>query len=99
MTGSKTWHRLMFVAYSADGCHCGAREAGQTRHSGTPEGCASIDRRRPAALHLHLAEGQLVLQRPEDAVAQLRALGSSVSPARSLVEELLAERRIDAASE
>ncbi|MGI9156568.1 MAG: AbrB/MazE/SpoVT family DNA-binding domain-containing protein [Marmoricola sp.] len=50
-------------------------------------------------LHLHLAEGRLVLERPEDAVAQLRALGSSVPRSRSLVEELLAERRIAASSE
>ena len=50
-------------------------------------------------LHLHLAGRRLVLERPEDAVAELRRLGSSVSRSRSLVEELLAERRVAAATE
>lgn len=50
-------------------------------------------------LHLQLTDGRLVLERPQDAVAQLRALGSEVPTSRSLVEELLAERRIAAASE
>lgn len=50
-------------------------------------------------LHLHLADGRLMLERPQDAVAQLRVLGSKVPSARSLVEELLAERRTAAASE
>jgi antitoxin PrlF len=50
-------------------------------------------------LHLHLAGRRLVLGRPEDAVAELRRLGSKVSRSRSLVEELLAERRLAAATE
>lgn len=50
-------------------------------------------------LHLHLAGGRLVLERPQDAAAELRALGSAVSKSRSLVEELLAERRAAAATE
>jgi antitoxin PrlF len=50
-------------------------------------------------LHLHLADGRLVLERPQDALAQLRVLGSKVPSTRSLVEELLAERRIAAATE
>jgi antitoxin PrlF len=50
-------------------------------------------------LHLHLAGRRLVLERPEDAVAELRRLGSKVSRSRSLVEELLAERRLAAATE
>lgn len=44
-------------------------------------------------LHLHLTGGRLVLERPQDAVAELRALGAAVPSSRSLVEELLAERR------
>jgi AbrB family looped-hinge helix DNA binding protein len=50
-------------------------------------------------LHLHLAGRRLVLERQEDAVAELRRLGSKVSKSRSLVEELLAERRLAAANE
>lgn len=41
----------------------------------------------------------LVLQRPEDAVAELRSLGRRVASGRSLVDELLAERRAAAALE
>ncbi|MGH3550224.1 MAG: AbrB/MazE/SpoVT family DNA-binding domain-containing protein [Pseudonocardiaceae bacterium] len=50
-------------------------------------------------LHMHLAGDRLVLERPEDAVVELRRLGSAVPRGRSLVEELLAERRAAAASE
>jgi antitoxin PrlF len=50
-------------------------------------------------LHLYLAGRRLVLERREDAVAELRCLGSKVSRSRSLVEELLAERRLAAATE
>ena len=49
-------------------------------------------------LHLHLAGQQLMLERPQDAAAELRDLGASI-PARSLVDELLAERRLAAAAE
>lgn len=44
-------------------------------------------------LHLHLGNGRLVLERPEDALAELRLLGTTIPQARSLVDELLAERR------
>lgn len=44
-------------------------------------------------VHLHLAGHRLVLERQEDAAAELRGLASEVPEARSLVEELLAERR------
>lgn len=47
-------------------------------------------------LHLRLAGARLVLERPQDAVSELRQLGRGVPPARSLVEELLAERRVAA---
>lgn len=50
-------------------------------------------------LHLHVADGRLVLTRPADAVAGLRRLGASVPSGRSLVEELLAERRTAAETE
>jgi AbrB family looped-hinge helix DNA binding protein len=50
-------------------------------------------------LHLHVAGSRLVLERPQDAVDQLRALATNVSTSRSLVDELLAERRLAAAAE
>jgi antitoxin PrlF len=50
-------------------------------------------------LHLRVAAGRLVLERPQDAVSALRRLGAAVPPGRSLVEELLAERRAEAAAE
>ena len=50
-------------------------------------------------LHLHLAGKRLVLERQQDAVAELRCLASEVPIARSLVDELLAERRLAAAAE
>jgi antitoxin PrlF len=50
-------------------------------------------------LHLHIAGTRLVIERPQDAVAELRGLASTVPPTRSLVEELLAERRAAAAAE
>lgn len=50
-------------------------------------------------LHLHLAGSAVVLERQQDAVAELRALARDVPKSRSLVEELLAERRLAAATE
>jgi antitoxin PrlF len=50
-------------------------------------------------LHLHVAGRRLVLERQQDAVAELRGLGSMVPKSSSLVEELLAERRLAAAAE
>jgi len=50
-------------------------------------------------LHLHLAGQRLVLQRQEDAAVELRGLASNVPITRSLVAELLAERRLAAAVE
>lgn len=44
-------------------------------------------------LHVHVSGGRVVLERPQDAVAALRRLGERVPAARSLVDELLAERR------
>jgi AbrB family looped-hinge helix DNA binding protein len=50
-------------------------------------------------LHLHVAGRRLVLERQQDAVAELRGLGSKVPKSSSLVEELLAERRLAAGAE
>jgi len=50
-------------------------------------------------LHLHVSGGRIVLERPEHALDELRRLGAAVPPSRSLVEELLAERRVAAAAE
>ena len=50
-------------------------------------------------LHLHLTGLRLVLERQQDAVAELGALASDVPKSRSFVEELLAERRLAAATE
>lgn len=50
-------------------------------------------------LHLHVAGRRLTLERQEDAVAELRGLASNVPRTRSLVEELLAERRLAATTE
>ena len=50
-------------------------------------------------LHLHLTGRQLVLERQQDAAAELRGLASAVPRSRSLVEELLAERRVAATAE
>jgi antitoxin PrlF len=50
-------------------------------------------------LHLHVSGPRLVLERQQDAIAELRGLGATLPKARSLVDELLAERRIAAAGE
>ncbi len=46
-------------------------------------------------LHLHLHGTRLIIERPEDAVRELRQIGAAIPPTRSLVEELLADRRAD----
>ena len=50
-------------------------------------------------LHLHLAGPRLVLERQQDAVAELRQLGAGLPHGRSLVDELLTERRLAATTE
>jgi len=50
-------------------------------------------------LHLQVTGARMVLERPQDAVNELRGLASSVPETRSLVDELLAERRAAAAAE
>ena len=48
-------------------------------------------------LHLRLVGHSLVLERPKDAAFELRGLASRVPKTRSLVDELLGERRRAAA--
>ena len=50
-------------------------------------------------LHLHVSGGRLVLERPGDAVTELRGLAAQVPRTRSLVDELIAERRTAATAE
>ena len=50
-------------------------------------------------LHLQLRGTSIVLDRPQDAIDELRRLGDGIPRTRSLVDELLAERRLAAASE
>jgi antitoxin PrlF len=50
-------------------------------------------------LHLQLTGRRLVLVRQRDAVEELRGLASDVAKTRSLVDELLAERRSAALAE
>lgn len=47
-------------------------------------------------LHLRVEGRRVVLVRQEDAVVELRGLASEVPNQRSLVDELLAERRLAA---
>jgi AbrB family looped-hinge helix DNA binding protein len=47
-------------------------------------------------LHLHLVGPRLVLERQRDAATELRQLAAAVPKSRSLVDELLAERRVAA---
>ena len=50
-------------------------------------------------LHLHTTGQRLVLERQQDAAAELRGLATGIPRSRSLVDELLAERRVAAAQE
>lgn len=50
-------------------------------------------------LHLQISGRRLVIESQKDAAAELRGLASGVVKSRSLVDELLAERRRTAASE
>lgn len=50
------------------------------------------------AVHLHVEGRRVVIERQADAVAELRSFASSLPRGRSLVDELLAERRLAAAA-
>lgn len=52
-----------------------------------------------ARLSVRVDGTTLVMQKPDDAVRELRSFGARVAGGRSLVDELLAERRDAAASE
>jgi antitoxin PrlF len=92
------------LARTAHVCHAAAMDAtlvlGQQGRLVIPAevrtalGLAPGDR-----LHLHISGQRLVLERQQDAAAELRGLAASIPRSRSLVEELLAERRVAAASE
>lgn len=49
-------------------------------------------------VHLQLAGHRVVLYRPQDAIAELRELAAAIPSDRSLVDELLTERRQAAAN-
>lgn len=51
------------------------------------------------SIHIHLSGRRLVLERQQDAAAELRGMTATISADRSLVEELLAERRAAAGGE
>jgi antitoxin PrlF len=51
------------------------------------------------SIHIHLSGRRLVLERQQDAAAELRGMAAAISADRSLVDELLAERRAAAAGE
>lgn len=50
-------------------------------------------------LRLQVVGRRVVLERPDDAVLELRELGAGIPRPRSLVDELLEERRAAAGSE
>ncbi|CAB4914414.1 unannotated protein [freshwater metagenome] len=50
-------------------------------------------------LHLQLSGRRLVIESQKDAASELRGLASGIAKSRSLVDELLAERRQAAAAE
>ncbi|HVB92887.1 MAG TPA: AbrB/MazE/SpoVT family DNA-binding domain-containing protein [Acidimicrobiales bacterium] len=50
-------------------------------------------------LHLRVSGQRLVLERPQDALVELRSLAAGIPRSRSLVDELLADRRLAAATE
>ena len=97
-------HSHGVVAHNADSCHTIQMDA--TVLLG-PQGRIVIPAEVRAAmgltpgdrLHLHVTGSQLVLERPQDAIVELRSLARQIPKSRSLVGELLAERRLAATAE
>jgi antitoxin PrlF len=50
-------------------------------------------------MHVRVVGPRIVMERPQDAIDELRSLGRDRAVNRSLVEELLAERRAEARGE
>ena len=88
---------MNLVPEQQHGCHGHNRSAGSCCH--TRERPDTLGLTPGDHLHLHVMGTRLVLQKPRDAVAELRALGAGVARTRSLVDELLAERRLEADAE
>ena len=86
----ETWHDMVMDATLVIGQQGRLVIPAEVRNA---LGLAAGDR-----LHLRLVGRSVVLERPEDAVAELRGLASRVPKNRSLVDELLAERRLAAAA-
>ncbi len=92
------------LARTAHVCHAAAMDAtlvlGQQGRLVIPAEVRTVLGLAPGdRLHLHVSGRRLVLERQQDAAAELRGLAARVPRSRSLVEELLAERRTAAASE
>lgn len=93
----------MAVARTADACHTRYMDVtltlGQQGRLVIPaEVRAALGLAPGDELHLHVEGHRVVLERQQDAVAELRGFASSVPKSRSLVDELLAERRLAAAA-
>lgn len=59
---------------------------------------AALGRAPGDEVRLHVEGRRVVIERQADAVAELRSFASSLPRGRSLVDELLAERRLAAAA-
>lgn len=60
---------------------------------------AALDLEPGDSLHLHLDDRRIILERPVDAGRVLRGLTANIVKGRSLVDELLADRRREAAAQ
>ena len=78
------------------GCH--SRVGRQGRLVIPAEVRAALGLQPGDVLHLQVEDRRIMFERPADASRQLRSLGR-VPDGRSLVDELLAERRAEAASQ
>ena len=92
------------VAHYANSCHTSAMDATvvlgpQGRIVIPAEVRATMGLAPGDRLHLRVTGSQLVLERPQDAIVELRSLARQIPKSRSLVDELLAERRLAATAE